>query len=347
MALSNREWVFKSRPGPSGFVVTDFELRDCAVPEAAEEELLVRLHLLSMDPTMRNAMAGDEAAKRTDGSKYWSFMHWQRGSVPTWSVVAQVVQSRAEGFAPGDMVLTSAPWRELAAVPASGARKVPEGIAPSAALSAVGMTARTGYLGAKYCGEPEEGDVAYVSGAAGATGLIACQTLKSLGCRVVGSVGSKEKVELLKSMGIEGFNYRKESVSEGLLRLCPDGLNVAFDNVGGETLEAILDMMNDEGRVVLCGAISQYDTPPEQRYGVKNLFQVIAKRLKLQGFITSFSFNEAQTAACTEQLETWLREGIIKDVSTFVDGFENMPKGIETLFSGANTGQCLVRVPLA
>lgn len=346
-SLTNREWVFKTRPGPSGFAASDFELRTCAVPDIADGELLLRLHLLSMDPTMRNAMAGEEAASRTEGSMYYTFMNWQPGTVPTWMVVAQVVESKAKKFTRGDFVLANAPWRELAAVPASTVEKVPDGVTPSAALSAIGLTARTGYLGAKFIGEPKKGDVAFVSGAAGATGLIACQTLKNLGCsRVVGSAGSDEKVQLLKTIGVDAFNYKKESVYEGLRRLCPKGLNVAFDNVGGETLEAIIEMMNDEGRVVLCGAISQYDTAPEKRYGLRNLFHVIAKRLKLQGFVVSFSFSNEQNADCTESLQSWLRDGKIQDVSTFVDGFDKLPDGILSLFSGANTGKCLVRVPL-
>ena len=181
---------------------------------------------------------------------------------------------------------------------------------------------------------------------AGATGLAACQTLKNLGCKVVGSAGSDEKVDVLKSLGIEGFNYKKESVLEGLRRLCPEGVNVAFDNVGGETLEAILEMMNDKGRIVLCGAISQYDKPPEQRFGVKNLFHIVAKQLKMQGFIVSFSFTAEQQQDCTDTLNAWFAEGKIKEVVTYVEGFANLPNGIQNLFTGANTGKCLVRVPV-
>ena len=344
---TNREWVFKSRPKTQGVEASDFELRPCATPEPQEGELLVALHLLSMDPTLRNAMAGSQAAERTDGSQYYAYMNWHPGSVPSWMVVAQVLASKAEGFERGDMVMGMAPWRELATVSALAVKKVPEGLAPSAALSAVGMTARTGYLGAKFIGEPCHGDVVFVSGAAGATGLSASQTFRNLGCRVVGSAGSDEKVELLRTLGIEGFNYKKESVPEGLRRLCPQGLNVAFDNVGGETLEAILEMMNDRGRVVLCGAISQYDVPPAQRYGVKNLFHIVAKQLKVQGFIVSMSFSDTQNAECDETLNAWLREGKLQDVSTCVDGFENVPEGLLSLFKGSNTGKCLVRVALS
>lgn len=342
----NNEWIFKSRPKATGFELSDFEMRACAVPELQEGELLVALHLLSMDPTMRNAMAGADAAARTDGSMYYNFMNWQPGAVVAWMAVAQVLESKAEGFERGDLVTGSLPWREVSAVPANTLQKLPEGLTPAAAMSATGMTARTGYLGAKFIGEPRVGDVAFVSTAAGATGLTACQTLRNLGCRVVGSAGSDEKVDLLKSMGFEAFNYKTEPVLEGLRRLCPDGLDVAFDNVGGMTLEAILEMMNDGGRVVVCGAISQYDTPPEQRYGVRNLFHVVAKQLKVQGFIVSFSFSEEQNADCTETLNKWFCDGKIKEVSTFVDGFANLPEGILSLFKGSNTGKCLVRIPL-
>lgn len=346
LPLSNREWVFKTRPGPNGFVPTDFELRPCPVPEVGEGQLLVSLHLLSMDPTMRNAMAGSEATKRKEGCTYHEWMNWQPGTVPTWRVVAQIVQSRAEGFEKGELVFAMAPWRELACIDAVGVDKIPEGITASAAMSVTGMTAMTGYLGAKHIGEPKVGDVAFVSGAAGATGLIACQTLKALGCQVFGSAGSDDKVQLLQSIGVGAFNYKKESMFEGIRRLCPNGLNVAFDNVGGETLEAILDMMNDDGRVVLCGAISQYETQVDKRYGVTNLFQAVAKRLKLQGFIVSLSFTDNQKAECQATLTSWLKDGLLKDISTFVDGFENMPQGILGLFAGTNTGKMLVRVSL-
>merc|ERR1719480_774698 len=125
----------------------------------------------------------------------------------------------------------------------------------------MGNTPLTGYLAAKHIGEPKAGEIAFVSGAAGATGLVACQTFKNHGCRVLGSAGADDKVALLASLGVEAFNYKKETILHGLRRLAPGGVNICFDNVGGETLEAALEMMNDRGRVLLCGAISQYDKP--------------------------------------------------------------------------------------
>lgn len=344
-ARKNREWILKQRPGPEGFQTTDLELRECPMPECQEGEVLLATHLMSMDPTMRNAMAGEEAAERTEGSAYFKMMNWTPGSVITWRIAGLVLESKAAGFSKGEMVFANAPWREINAVTPEMLQKMPEGVSPSAAFSCLALTAMTGYLGVKHVTRPNPGDVAYVSGAAGATGLIACHTLKQMGCRVIGSAGSADKVKHLQSLGFEAFNYRDESVLAALKRLCPEGLNACFDNVGGETLEAVLEMMNDTGSVTLCGAISQYDAKPEQRYGVRNLFHIIAKRLRMEGFIVGFFPPEAMAEA-SETLSSWLREGKISDCSSFVDGFENLPDGIMGLFRGTNTGKMLVRVPL-
>lgn len=343
--MSNREWIFKSRPGPAGVAETDFQLRTCPVPVVGDGQLLVAPHLFSMDPTMRNALAGPEVAARAEGSVYYQFMNWEPGQVPSWRSACQVVESRADGFRAGDMVLATAPWRELSCISPKGVEKIPPGVAPDAAMSVFGGTGMTGYMGSKFIHAPKDGDVAFVSAAAGATGLVACQTLKLNGCRVIGSAGSDDKVALLQSLGVESFNYKKETTLAGLRRLCPDGITFAFDNVGGETLEAAIEMMNDYGRVVLCGAISQYDRKPEDRYGVKNLFHVVAKQLKLEGFVV-WRFTPEQVSECTSTLAKWVREGAIKVPCTFIDGFDKLPNGILGLFEGANTGKMLVRMPL-
>jgi len=324
VSLQNQEWIFQKRPGPNGFSESDFELRPCEIPVLQDGELLIASHLISIDPTMRNAMGGSEVAERTEGSRYYALMNWQPGAVVSWKVLGRVKESRAQGFEVGDLVTTAAPLREITKAPAASCQKVPDGVAPTAMMSVLGMTSRTAYCSSKYIGEPKDGDVAFVSGAAGATGLVACQTLKNLGCRVVGSAGSDEKVAVLQEHGIEAFNYKKETTLEGLRRLCPDGLNVFFDNVGGETLEHALEMMNDFGRIVMCGAISQYDKLPSERYGVKNLFHVIAKQLKMQGFIVS-SFTPEQWKECDDTMIEWLKEGKLKDCHTALDGFDNFP----------------------
>ncbi|CAJ1386907.1 unnamed protein product [Effrenium voratum] len=343
--MANREWIFKQRPGPEGFKASDLELRECPVPSCGENQVLLATHLMSMDPTMRNAMAGEDGAARTGGSAYWAFMNWTPGKVVEWTIAGVVLESKAEGFAKGEVVVTSAPWREINAVEAETCRKIPEGVAPSAAFSCLELTAKTGFCGVKFVARPKAGDVAYVSGAAGATGLVACHTFKNLGCRVIGSAGTKEKVEMLQAQGFEAFNYKEEPVLAALKRIAPDGLNVCFDNVGGETLEAMLDMLNDGGSVALCGAISQYDLRPEARSGVRNLFQAVAKKLRIEGFLL-FQFTPEELQDCRDTMLSWMKEGKISDCCTFVDGFENLPDGILGLFQGTNTGKMLVRVPV-
>jgi len=209
----------------------------------------------------------------------------------------------------------------------------------------LGLTSKTGYLGAKYIGVPKAGEVVFVSAAAGCTGLVACQTFKSLGCTVVGSAGADEKVELLKSLGIEAFNYKKESYLDGLKRLCPDGINIAFDNVGADCLEAMLEMINERGRIVLCGSISQYDTTPDKKYGIKNLFHAIAKQVRLEGILV-FAFTPEQNEDCQKTLTQWLQDGTMKDTSTIVEGFDKFSEGLMGLFAGKNIGKMMVRAPL-
>jgi len=345
MSSTNREWVLHKRPNASGFSESDFDLRNCSIPVLGDGELLLRTHLISVDPTMRNAMGGSEVAERTEGSAYYDFMNWQPGSVIVWQLIGRVEESRAPGFNVGDLISGFAPLRELTVVKAGACQKLPEGVPATAMMSVMGMTSVTAYCSAKHIGEPKSGDVAFVSGAAGATGLVACQTLKNLGCRVLGSAGSDEKVALLRELGIDAFNYKNESTLQGLRRLSPDGLSIFFDNVGGETLEQALEMMNDFGRVVMCGAISQYDKPPSERYGVKNLFHVVAKQLKLQGFIVS-SFTPEQQQECIATMGEWLRTGKLQDRHTAVEGFEKFPSAIRGLFTGMNTGKMLVRIPL-
>jgi len=295
-------------------------------------------------------MAGTEAMERTGGSMYFDFMTgiFEPGTVPSWFAVGEVLSSKAEGFESGELVFGQLPWRTRSVLAAeqfsaTGGMLLPRGITPEFYMSTMGLTAQTGYLGAKHICLPEKGKIAYVSGAAGATGLVAAQTLKNLGCRVVGSAGSDDKVKLLEGAGIEAFNYKKEAPLEGLQRLCPNGFDVAFDNVGGDTLEAMLEMINDGGRIALCGNIADYDKPPECKYGVKNLFHLTAKSITLRGFLV-FEFTPEQMADCTATLEQWAQEGKLKVECTIVDGFDRLiHDGVNGLFKGTNTGKLMVK----
>ncbi len=185
-------------------------------------------------------------------------MDWAVGSTPTWSVVAVVMDPNGcAGFATGDLVQTAAPWRRYNAISTRTARKLDSAVPAEAYLGTLGGTGNAGYLPVVHIGKPKSGEVAFVSGAAGATGLVAAQSLKLLGCVVVGSAGSDDKVALLESLGIHAFNYKTEDTLAALQRLCPEGVDIYFDNVGGPTLECALEVMNDFGRVIACGQISQ------------------------------------------------------------------------------------------
>ena len=346
--MDNQEWVFLSRPAASGMALTDWELRDCAMPNLKDGEMLLASHMLSVDPTMRNAMAGPGAVALTEQTDvgYYDMMDWAVGSTPTWSMVAVVVDPNgAEGFAVGDKVNTGAPWRKYNALDARMCRKLDPAVPTEAYLGTLGGTGNAGYLPVVHIGQPKEGEIAFVSGAAGATGLVACQSLKLLGCStVVGSAGSDDKVALLESLGIVAFNYKTEDTLDALSRLCPTGVDIYFDNVGGPTLEAALEVMNDFGRVIACGQISQYDLPPEEKYGVRNLFHVVAKRLTFQGYVTDpRSFTPEQFGDAAQTLSGWLASGELKDQSTIMEGFDQIPNAILGLFSGANTGKMIVR----
>ncbi len=276
-------------------------------------------------------------------------MDWPVGSTPTWSMVAVVMDPNGcADFRTGDLVHTVAPWRRQNAISSRAVRKLDAAVPPEAYLGTLGGTGNAGYLPVVHIGQPKHGEVAFVSASAGATGLVAAQTLKLLGCSlVVGSAGSNDKVALLESLGIRAFNYKTEDTLAALQRLCPEGVDIYFDNVGGPTLESALEVMNDFGRIIACGQISQYDVPPERRYGVRNLFHVVAKRLTFRGYVTDpRSFTPEQFAEANSTLGSWLSSGELVDHSTVIDGFDSIPTAILGLFSGVNTGKMLVRAEL-
>ena len=171
--------------------------------------------------------------------------------------------------------------------------------------------------------------------------------LKLLGCTVIGCASTPEKIQLLESIGVHAFNYKMEKPLDSLLRLAPNGLDIYFDNVGGEILESALEVMNDFGRIIACGSISGYDQPVEKRYGVRNLFHIVAKRLTFQGYITDpLSFTMEQFADANQQLSKWLMEKKIIDQYTIVDGFDQLPNALYGLFESKNTGKMMVRCQL-
>jgi hypothetical protein len=220
---------------------------------------------------------------------------------------------------------------------------VPEGVDPTAALSVFGITGLTAYYGLLEIGRPKEGETVVVSGAAGATGSVAGQIAKLHGCRVVGIAGSEEKCRwLTEELGFDAaINYRTENVGKALAQACPNGIDVYFDNVGGDLLEAVIANLALRGRIVMCGAISQYnESMPEP--GPRNLSALISKRGRMEGFIILDFLPRAGEAIA--KLATWVMGGELRFKVDVMEGLDSAPAALEKLFTGANTGKMLVRL---
>ena len=313
----------------------DFALAESAVPDLGEGQLRVRNVVMSVDPYMRGRMS--------DATSYAA--PFELGEAMEGGAVGVVEESRADGFAVGDHVLHALGWREVAVVDASGARVVDTEIAPASAyLGILGMTGLTAYAGLTRIAEVKPGDVVFVSGAAGAVGSAVGQIAKALGAsRVIGSAGSDEKVSwLVDELGFDAaFNYKDGKVSTQLREAAPDGIDVYFDNVGGDHLEAAIGSLRLGGRIAVCGMISVYnDTEPAP--GPRNLARLIQTRGRIQGFLVGdhwdLSGEYAQKAA------GWIGEGRLASRETFEDGIENAVDAFLGVLSGANTGKMLVRL---
>jgi NADPH-dependent curcumin reductase CurA len=323
----SREVVLAARPQGEP-KEADFELRDVDDAEPAEGEVLVRNVFVSVDPYMRGRMTGI----RTYVGPY------EVGDPIDGGAVGRVVTSNYDGLSEGDWVVSQLGWRETGVAEGKRLRKLdPKLAAPSTALGALGMPGFTAWIGLTDIAEIKEGETIYVSGAAGAVGSAAVQIALLKGLRVIGSAGSDDKVEWLRSLGAEAFNYRETRAKEALA----DGIDVYFDNVGGEQLEAALGALRPFGRVAACGAISRYnDQKPEP--GPRNIGFVVTKRLRLQGFIVSD--HNARFADFLREVGPWVAEGKIECRETMLEGIENVPGAFAGLFRGDNTGKMLVRV---
>jgi NADPH-dependent curcumin reductase CurA len=307
---------------------SDFELCDAPEATGGDGEVLVRNVYVSVDPYMRSRMTGlrtyvgpYEVGERIDGG-----------------AVGRVVDSRHAGFAEGDWVLSRLGWCEQGVVAGDGLRKLDASLAPpSTALGVLGMPGLTAWVGLVDIGQVKEDETIYVSGAAGAVGSTAAQIAKLKGLRVIGSAGSAEKVEWLRSLGVDAFNYREQPAKEALA----DGIDVFFDNVGGEQLESALNALRPFGRVIACGAISRYnDERPEP--GPRNLQFIVTKRLRVQGFIVSD--HPDRFPPFIAEVGPWVAAGQLQYRETVLDGIENVPAAFAGLFRGDNTGKMLVRV---
>ncbi|MFD5108843.1 NADP-dependent oxidoreductase [Streptomyces cinereoruber] len=334
LPASSREWHLVARP--HGWPVpADFALRETPVAEPAEGRILVRNKHFSVDPYMRGRM--------NDVKSYvppFKLDHPMDGGA-----VGEVVASNAEGFAVGDHVLHGLGWREYADVPAKHATKVDPDLAPlSAYLGVLGMTGLTAYAGLFEVASFKEGDAVFVSGAAGAVGSQVGQMARIKGAsRVIGSAGSDEKVKwLVEELGFDAaFNYKNGPVRDQLREAAPEGIDVYFDNVGGDHLEAAISSLNVHGRATICGMIAQYnDTEPTP--GPRNMALIIGKRLRLQGVLVGDHYDLQEQFV--QEVGGWLAAGELKHRETFAEGIENGVDAFLGLLRGDNTGKMIVTV---
>ena len=307
---------------------SDFELRELPDAEPGDGEVLVRNVLVSVDPYMRGRMTGI----RTYVAPF------DVGDVIDGATVGRVVASRDDRFAEGDWVRTMLGWRDAGVARADDLGKLDATVAPpSTALGVLGMTGFTAWVGLREIGQIAEGETVWVSGAAGAVGSVAVQIAKLSGCRVIGSAGSPAKVEWLRSLGVAAFDYNETPAKDALA----DGIDVYFDNVGGEQLESALFAIRPFGRVVACGAISRYNSAKPEP-GPRNLAFVVSKRLRMQGFIVTDHLDRFRDFLA--EVGPWVGAGKLESRETIVEGLEQTPDAFCGLFRGDNVGKMLVRV---
>ncbi|MGJ4946737.1 NADP-dependent oxidoreductase [Bradyrhizobium sp. HKCCYLS1011] len=319
---------------PSGKLGPEhFRMVEGAVPEPKDGEVLLRVRYISLDAANRAWMQGAtyRAAVETN-------------SVMAGGAVAEVVASKAPGLAVGDIVFGDTGWQDYAAVPARHLAKLPKIEPLTHLLSIYGVAGLTAYFGLLEIGKPKAGETVVVSAAAGSVGSIVGQIAKIKGCRVVGIAGGKDKCSWLTSeLGFDAaVDYKDGAVFKALKAAAPDGIDVYFDNVGGDILEACLPQMKNYGRIACCGAVSQYDQAPSAHgpRGVPGL--IVVKRLVMQGFIvTDFMGRRDQAVA---DLQGWVAAGKLKVQEDVIDGLENTPKALIGLLAGENRGKRMVRV---
>jgi NADPH-dependent curcumin reductase CurA len=332
--MQNKEIRLAGRPtGMPG--LDNFSTVDTDVPQPNDAEVLVRTLYISVDPYLRGRMR--------EGRSY--VPPFEIGEVISSGVVGEVVESRSPGFQPGDIVTGMLGWRLYNVAKANELRKIDSRIAPvTTALGVLGIPGLTAYFGLLDIGQPKQGETVVVSGAAGAVGTTVCQIAKIKGCRAVGIAGSDEKNRYLREeLGVdETVNYKSAGdIKQALRQACPKGIDIYFDNVGGEISDAVLLLLNYAARIVICGQISLYNINKPD-VGPRPQPYLLINRALMKGFIiTDYASRFSEGVM---QLAQWLAEGKLKNAETIVEGFENTPRAFIGLFSGENLGKQIVKV---
>ncbi|MCW8330219.1 NADP-dependent oxidoreductase [Photobacterium sp. SDRW27] len=320
---------------PSGTPTTDnFSFVDRKLPNLQDGEVLVKNLWMSVDPYMRGRMI--------DQKSYVA--PFEIGKALEGGAIGEVIESRNTDFPVGTNVSSMFGWRSHFISNGGGLTQIPTTLLPlQSFLGIMGMPGMTAWTGLFRIAELKPTDTVFISAASGAVGSVACQIAKMHGCTVVGSVGSDEKEALLKELGVDAvINYKTAgNLSDALAEAAPQGIDVYFENVGGEHLEAALNNMNDYGRIAVCGLISQYNAT-EPQPGPSNLAMVIIKKLKIQGFIVFDHWDHYKEFA--QQMGQWIAEGKIKWEETVYDGLDKAPEAFIGLFEGKNKGKMLVKL---
>ena len=342
--MKNNQWILKSRP-VGDFKLSDFERQQVDIPDLREGQVLIKTLVLSFDPTQRGWAAVDSympAVALNDVMRAFG--------------IGQVISSKHKKFKKGDLVSGMLGWQEYACIDMGEQQPKRVFVLPpyidiqlSLALMLTGLTA---YFGLKEIGKPKAGDTVLVSGAAGATGSIVGQIAKIWGARVVGIAGGPQKCQWLKDVAhFDGvIDYKNDDVHKRIGELCPQGIDVYFDNVGGELLDIALLHLAQKARVVVCGQISQYNkiNPQESQvattnaYGVKGIGRLIINRAKMEGFLVSeYMNNSIEALLCLNQ---WVEDGKIVQHIDLNEGFENIPETLIGIFQGKNLGKQLLKL---
>jgi NADPH-dependent curcumin reductase CurA len=310
----------------------NFALKDIELPPLGEGMIRVRNRWLSVDPYMRGRM--------NDVKSY--VPSFQVGEPMDGGAIGEVVESKAEGLQPGDLVQHMAGWRDEAVVAARTAQKLPDiGAPPQQFLGVLGVTGLTAYFGLLDAASAKQGDVVFVSAAAGAVGSVVVQIAKAKGMTVIGSAGGQEKCDFVRSLGADQvLDYKAGPILKSLAAAAPEGIDVYFDNVGGDHLDAALALARNNARFAICGMIEGYNTG--QPTSLRFIMRIIAARIRLKGFIVFDYF--PRMAEFYAEMAPWVANGTVKSRETVVEGLENMPDAFLGLFNGANTGKMLVKL---
>lgn len=331
--MINKQWRLKARP--MGEPTRDtWEYTESELPSIQDGQLLIEVEYISLDPAMRGWL--------NDVKSYIPPV--QIGDVMRAGSVGKVVESKHDKFAVGDYVFGYNGVQSYSVSDGTGLHKVDPSLAPLPYyLGVLGMTGMTGYFGLLKSGEPKEGETVVVSGAAGAVGGLVGQIARIKGCRVVGIAGGKEKCELLvDELGFDAaIDYKNENVKKALTQTCPNGVDVFFDNVGGDILDDVLTQINLRARIIICGAISQYNNTTEVK-GPSNYLSLLVNRARMEGIVVVDNIKEYPTAM--KDIAGWIKSGDIKVKNHIVPGIETFPDTLMMLFRGENIGKLVLKV---